>query len=206
MAFFEPNDFTDLWQWDSGLSLLCDTSLLTDEDYVHFSMMDSEEVLSLHPTDGVVQIPNQILENSGTLNVYAYVQNTDEGKTLIREAFYILARPQPPEYISDPTPVISYPELVELVSDMDTLKAETEALVADMETLQTELSTWTATIDNTTGTPTVSITMDESGTHLTFKHLKGAEGSKGDKGDKGDVGVPTVTYDASDKRLTIVYS
>lgn len=205
MAYFNLEIKEQLWQWDSGIWLECD-ALLTDDDYVHFVNEGSDEVLSLHPVDGRVQIPNQILEKSGSFNVYAYVQDGESGKTLVRESFYVLSRPVPPEYISDPTPVISYPELVELVEDMDTLKAETEALVADMETLQTELSTWTATIDNTTGTPTVSITMDENGTHLAFTHLKGAKGSKGDKGDKGDVGVPTVTYDASDKRLTIVYS
>lgn len=205
MAFFELTDDIALYQWDSGVTLTINGEL-GDEQFVHFTIPNTDEIYSLHPVGGVVEIPSQILQKSGIFTVYAFVVNESGDKTLVSEQFYILARPMPPEYIDDPTPVITYPELVQLVDDMDTLKAETEGLVADMETLQTKLSTWTATIDNTTGTPTVSVTMDDSGTHLAFTHLKGAKGAKGDKGDKGDVGVPTVTYDATNKRLTIVYS
>lgn len=133
MAFFTLTDNTSLYQWDSGVTLTVD-SALSDEGFVHFTIPNTEEIYSLHPVGGLVEIPSQILQKSGTFTVYAFVVNESGDKTLVSEQFYVLARPMPPEYVDDPTPVITYPELVTLVTALEawqnpTYDASTKTLI-----------------------------------------------------------------------------
>ena len=107
MAFFKS---PPLWRWDSDVYMDV-ADALTDSDYVHFSRGAS--IYSLHPSNGKVAIPNVLLQAAGRFDVYAYLNAT---KTLIKESFNVEDRPQPPEYVYNPTPVITYPELVELVT------------------------------------------------------------------------------------------
>ena len=44
------------------------------------------------------------------------------------------------------------------------------------------------TVDNNTGTPSCTASVQDGVLKLDFKNLKGAAGAKGDKGDKGDTG------------------
>lgn len=43
----------------------------------------------------------------------------------------------------------------------------------------------TATVDDNSGTPEVSVALQEGNLNFAFKNLKGADGAKGDKGDTG---------------------
>ena len=182
MAYFTLDGYDALWQYDSGVML----DVLIETDYVHFAIEGDSTVYSLAPVDGKVQIPSQVLEQHGKLSVYAYIASASLEKTLVTESFYILSRPMPPEYISIPSEVITYPELVELIEDMNTLKAE--------------LSTWSVSVSQTIGTPSGTVVIDEDGAHLTLA------GIKGEQGEKGDYGHPEVTYDSETKTLSIVYS
>lgn len=122
MAYFTLSD-EPIYQYDTERQLSV-AEAVTDEDYVHFCLAKTPDtVYSLHPSNGKVTIPNQLLTSNGTMNVYAYVAENGGERTLVCEQFYVLQRPQPPEYILDPTPVITYPELIQLVADVETLLA-----------------------------------------------------------------------------------
>lgn len=120
-------------------------------------------------------IPNLLLQFSGQFMVYGYIVGDDGALTLVQETFRIIARPIPPEYVYiESAEVITYPQLVKLVNDLNALK-------------QT-LSTWTATVDANIGTPSVDITMSASGTSLAFHNLKGSTGERGETGPQGSPG------------------
>lgn len=53
-----------------------------------------------------------------------------------------------------------------------------------------DIGTVTATIDDNTGTPEVTVEQTDSGLEFQFKNLKGETGPKGAKGAKGDPGEP----------------
>ena len=53
--------------------------------------------------------------------------------------------------------------------------------------------TATATVDNSTGTPSVDVTKNGYNLNFDFKNLKGAKGdpgAAGEKGEKGETGAP----------------
>ena len=53
--------------------------------------------------------------------------------------------------------------------------------------------TATATVDNSTGTPSVDVTKNGYNLDFAFKNLKGEKGDKGDRGEKGDTGATGAT-------------
>lgn len=159
----------DIWQWDTNLEL---TTTLNDNDIIQFRLGD--DTLSVNPVGGKATIPNQLLEKSGPLYVYAVKDDNGSSKTISKQVFDVKSRPKPAEYIEDPTPVITYPELVDLVTDLDTLKLN--------------LSIWNVEIDNTTGDPTGEVSFDDEGAHLILTGIRGPQGARGLKGDPGHEG------------------
>lgn len=146
-----------IFQWDSDLFLDANVSDIAEEGgvlYAHFQHSTASNIYSLEIQDGKVQIPNVLLQMAGAFRVFCYVNDETYGKTIVEERFNIVPRPQPPEYIYDPTPVITYPELVQLVEDLTILKTKLTMVDAMAETLPSdELAT---------------ATVDDSGDGLTF--------------------------------------
>jgi len=146
-----------IFQWDSDLFLDANVSDIAEEGgvlYAHFQHSTASDIYSLEIQDGKVQIPNVLLQMAGAFRVFCYVNDETYGKTIVEERFNIVPRPQPPEYIYDPTPVITYPELVQLVEDLTILKTKLTMVDAMAETLPAgELAT---------------ATVDDSGDGLTF--------------------------------------
>lgn len=137
-------------------------------------------------------IPNLLLQFSGQFMVYGYIVGDDGALTLVQETFRIIARPIPPEYVYiESAEVITYPQLVKLVNDLNALK-------------QT-LSTWTATVDANVGTPSVDITMSASGTSLAFHNLKGNTGEQGETGN-GIASITKTSTSGLQDTYTILYT
>lgn len=109
-----------LWKYDAGIFLEIKVEI-PEEEFVHFQSVVTGKVYSLAPEGKKVQIPNQILAEGEGFKVYAYTTKNEYAKTLAMSRFEIKARPKPPEYIYDPTPVITYPELITLIEDMKQL-------------------------------------------------------------------------------------
>ena len=125
------NDKETLYQYDADIFMSCEDFSGLPE-YAHFvNTAKPTEVLSMLIEDGQVQIPNQCLTEAGELWVYAYTQD----RTIVRDVFKIVPRPMPPEYILDPTPVITYPELVELVADLQAFSGDVEDIKNDINAL-----------------------------------------------------------------------
>lgn len=156
---------TPIFQWDSGLNIIVNGSLIVEEgtQYVHFQHKGQSAIYSVAVVDGQAAIPNIILQTAGAFEAYAYVNDASYGKTLVRSEFSILPRPMPPEYIYDPTPVITYPQLVELVEDLTALKSVLENVSATTETLPAGSDA------------TASVTETESGLRFDFGIPGGAE-------------------------------
>ena len=126
-----------IFQWDSNISLDVNASIISEDghQYVHYQHKGQTEVYSIEVADGKAAIPNIILQTAGAFEAYAYIADDAHGKTLVRTEFTILPRPLPPEYIYDPTPVITYPELVDLVEDLTALRDALSNVSASAETL-----------------------------------------------------------------------
>lgn len=130
-----------IYQWDSDLYLDAEVADIADEDgtiYAHFQHSQSEDILSLEIEDGKVAIPNILLQTDGAFRVFCYVNDESYGKTLVEDMFTIIPRPMPPEYIYDPTPVITYPELVELVAKLTNVSASAESILSGQATASVE--------------------------------------------------------------------
>lgn len=163
-----------LYQWDTNQVLDVNGDLMEEDGqrYVHYKMATQGAIYSVAVSDeGTAAIPNILLQNSGELVAYAYILDGKTGKTLVEERFNIIARPMPPEYIYDPTPVITYPELIELVDDMNALKDK--------------LANLSATVDDSTGTPSVEVVEEDDGFIFEFHNLKGKQGEQGEQGIQG---------------------
>ena len=104
-------DRSNLWQWDSGQQLLVEDAEQCHE--VHFSLRGDTRALVVPIQDlndqRVVNIPNILLQTSGRLQVYLFVNETDTlGATLYYTAFTIKARPRPEDYVYTETEVLDY--------------------------------------------------------------------------------------------------
>ncbi|MBQ9387128.1 MAG: hypothetical protein IJU01_00525 [Lachnospiraceae bacterium] len=130
----QNEEIKKIYQWDAGLILEFE---FASGGYAHFKHeMLNEEAFSLAiDSEGRVPLPNQLLQYAGTLTVYRYLVSDNYEKTVIKNELTIAGRPEPPEYILDPTPVISYPELIDLVADMRDLRREWSVAEAHTETL-----------------------------------------------------------------------
>ena len=167
-----------IFQWDSNIALDVNASIISEDghQYVHYQHKGQPEVYSIEVANGKAAIPNIILQTAGAFEAYAYIADDAHGKTLVRTEFTILPRPLPPEYIYDPTPVITYPELVDLVDDLTALRDALSNVSASAETLPAGSAA------------SAEATLSPDGLAFVFGIPQGEQGERGEQGEQGEQG------------------
>lgn len=111
MENFRLTESGCLYQWDLNRQI----AVNVDCDEVHFAVPNSTEALSvdIHEEDGqrLANVPNILLQEAGTLKVYAYVAGEDESYTLLCRSFKVLSRPKPTGYVYTETEVLTWESL-----------------------------------------------------------------------------------------------
>ena len=114
-----------LYQWDANRQLRIDSDTLGDKFEIHCCMKGDTSSRVVEPIiDGdmaIVNIPNILLQRSGTLRVYVVT----EGDTIYDQSFYVLARPKPDSYIYTETEVQTWSDIEKYVQKEIT-EAKTE--------------------------------------------------------------------------------
>lgn len=129
MAIFEISGQPTLTQWDVGRKLI-----ITEKcSSVHFanSAMTEAMVSVVTENDGawMADIPDEVLQVSGPLRVYAFVDG-EEGYTREMQKFQIKPRPKPGDYVYVPTQVKTWEELEERIGELE-VREETDPTVPD---------------------------------------------------------------------------
>ena len=109
-----------LWQWDLNQQLTVAGSCTE----VHYLDKGSPSTLTVNVKDGKADIPNILLQRPGRLVVYAYIVDAQDHHTKICEAFGILARPKPDDYVYTETDVKTWSDLQLQIGDLADLATE----------------------------------------------------------------------------------
>lgn len=118
--FAIANGRKSLWQWDLNQQLTVAGSCTE----VHYLDKGSPSTLTVAVKDGKADIPNILLQRPGRLVVYAYIVDAQDHHTKICEAFGILARPKPAEYVYTETEVKTWSDLQSQIGDLADLATE----------------------------------------------------------------------------------
>lgn len=118
--FAIANGRKSLWQWDLNQQLTVAGSCTE----VHYLDKGSPSTLTVDVKDGKADIPNVLLQRPGRLVVYAYIVDAQDHHTKICEAFGILARPKPAEYVYTETEVKTWSDLQSQIGDLADLETE----------------------------------------------------------------------------------
>jgi hypothetical protein len=114
----------DLYQWDTKVILTIYGLSLSKAPEIHFANVGSEEAIVKQANmddSGIisVQIPDEVLQVSGNLNVYVYGYDVDESRTMYHLTIKIIGRAKPLDYIAeDDDKIYSYNALENKVDNV----------------------------------------------------------------------------------------
>lgn len=104
-----------LWQWDIGRRLKLEGVEVGTQVHFSYESYNDEDALvveSFEEDEAVyAEVPNILLQSSGQLKVYLYVNDIDEKYTKIRQIINVFRRPKPADYVYTQTEVLSYKTL-----------------------------------------------------------------------------------------------
>ena len=106
---------SELWQWDTGRKLTVDTEC----SQVHFSNNVFGRSIDMPVIDGVVEIPDFLLQTDKDLNVWAFVGTPENGYTKISKSFKVNRRNKPADYVFTPTDQTTLGELLERLEKIE---------------------------------------------------------------------------------------
>lgn len=191
-----------LYQWD--LNMRVELLNIKQGTEVHFSdtyiTSDNCLVAESYEQNNKVfaNIPNILLQRSGIILVYLYIQDEGRAWTEFKTEIVVLPRKKPANYVYTETEVLTYKKL-EVKLD------QTQALIGNLSELETEAkNNLVAAINEAaqTGGSSASIAMRVDGGYIQYSadngktwvnliaeaDLKGAKGEKGDTGPQGPIG------------------
>lgn len=113
----------ELFQWDSGRIIEFGEDAISQ---AHFT--STEKVINIPYTievkNGRAAIPDELLQVSGTLIVYAWVFDTNGGYTKAQVNFPVFARPKPSDYVYTPTEHAGFDRLRAEIGDLSALQTD----------------------------------------------------------------------------------
>lgn len=105
----------ELWQWDTGRTLSVDTGCTQ----VHFSNKVFGRSIDVDVVDGVVEIPDILLQTDKDLTVWAFAGTPENGYTKIGKTFKVNRRNKPSDYVFTPPEQTSLAEIMERLDDIE---------------------------------------------------------------------------------------
>jgi hypothetical protein len=119
---------SELWQWDTGRKLNADA----DCTQVHFSNKVFGRSIDVDVVDGVVTIPDILLQTDKDLTAWAFAGTAENGYTKISKVFKVNRRNKPADYVFTPPEQTSLEEIkkkieyLESIQDPDAIKNAVE--------------------------------------------------------------------------------
>lgn len=115
MALFSIYDGrASFWQWDVNQKFVVSDSTY---DEIHFSNGTTEGALVCKPyiQDGIcmVNVPNILLQTATPLRAFVYIKDKSGYRTTHTEAFTVIARPKPSDYIYTETETLTVEQAVQ---------------------------------------------------------------------------------------------
>lgn len=89
---------SELWQWDTGRTLIVDT----DCSQVHFSNKVFGRSIDVDVSNGIAIIPDILLQTDKDLIVWAFSGTAENGYTKISKTFKVNRRNKPADYVFTP--------------------------------------------------------------------------------------------------------
>jgi hypothetical protein len=100
---------SELWQWDTSRKLTVDAEC----SQVHFSNKVFGRSIDMPVIDGVVEIPDFLLQTDKELSAWAFVGTPENGYTKISKTFKVNRRNKPAEYVFTPPEQTTLGEIME---------------------------------------------------------------------------------------------
>ena len=98
----------EFWQWDLNQKLIVNVPDCTE---VHFCNKTDDCSLVCVVEEGLVSVPNILLQEARAITVFAFTKDGDEAYTKHAEMFRVLERTKPADYVYTETEVLTYKAL-----------------------------------------------------------------------------------------------
>lgn len=177
-----------LYQWDTGRRVRVGSGV----EQVHYQNRCFGATTDVDvAADGTAIIPDELLQHSGTLTAYAYVQDDTGAYTMVQQDFVVRKRGKPADYVYMPTDQMTLQMIQRQIGDLAGLTTEAkENLVAAInEAART--GGGAGSMDLRVADDYIQYSTDGGKTWeniIAVAELKGAKGDKGDPGTPGTAG------------------
>ena len=198
----------ELFQWDAGRIIEFGDDTVSQ---AHFTSIEkiTDIPYTIEVKNRKAAIPDELLQVSGTLIVYAWVSDTNGGYTKVQVNFPVFTRPKPSDYVYTPTEHAGFDRLRTEIGDLADLTTEAkENLVAAINEVARSSGSESMSLRVADGYVQYSTDGGSTWTNLiAVADLKGADGAPGKDGPTGAPGKdghsPVVTATKSGKTTTI---
>ena len=109
---------SELWQWDTGRTLIVDT----DCSQVHFSNKVFGRSIDVDVSYGVAIIPDILLQTDKDLIVWAFVGTAENGYTKISKTFKVNRRNKPADYVFTPPDQTTLEQIQEKIDYLESIQ------------------------------------------------------------------------------------
>ena len=177
-----------LWQWDTGRRVKVDGAAVKQVHYQnrYFGTTTDVDVAA----DGTAAIPDELLQHSGTLTAYAYVQDSTGAYTMVQQDFAVHKRGKPADYVYTPTEHAGFDRLRTEIGDLADLTTEAkDTLVAAINDVARTGGS-AGSMDLRVSGGYIQYSTDGGLTWQSLISVADLKGGKGDTGATGPQGVP----------------
>lgn len=195
---------SELYQWDTDRYIAVSEDLTVNE--IHFSVRHTGVSVDVPVVDGLARIPDEFLQISKPLYVYAFYGDAQSGYTKYSTSFNIVKRSKPADYMFTPSGQTTLAELVERLNrieesqDPDAIKNAVEAYLTQNpvkipvqsvngQTGAVELTAEdVGAIAETELQTAINTALSQAKASGEFDGADGATGPQGPQGIQGDTG------------------